>query len=324
MRSPGRGGHDAGHMPNASVLTGYGPPQVLQWKEVPMPEPGDGEIRIRVEAAGVGPTDAKIRRGDLANALRLPADAVLGFEAAGVVDALGPGANGVAVGDEVAALLPALGGYAEYAVASSWTPKPADVSWAEAAALPASAEAAVGTLKELRVKSGESLLILGAAGSVGLIATQLALAAGLTVYAAADSGDHEMLRKLGAVPVRYGEHLTAEVRAYTKSVDAVLDAAGKGGLTDAITLAGGPSRVVTLADESAAELGVAFSAPRPDRAPAAVAETMPLLARGALRLRRERRLPMQRAFEAHELLDSGTTHEKLVLIVGSQLGKESR
>ena len=310
-------------MPKASVLTGYGPPQVLEWKEVSMPEPGDGEIRIRVQAAGVGPTDAKIRRGDLPDVLPLRPDAVLGFEAAGVVDALGPRATGVAVGDEVAALLPTLGGYAEYAVASSWTPKPAGVSWAEAAALPASAEAAVGTLKELRVRSGESLLILGAAGSVGLIATQLALAAGLVVYAAAASDDHEMLRKLGAVPVRYGENLAADVRAHTSSVDAVLDAAGKGGLTDALVLAGGPTRVVTLADERAAELGVVFSAPRPDRAPAALAEAMPRLADGTLRLRRERRLPMQRAFEAHELLDNGTTHEKLVLIVGSQLGKES-
>jgi NADPH:quinone reductase-like Zn-dependent oxidoreductase len=172
-------------LPNASVLTSYGPPQVLEWKEVPIPEPGDGHIRIRVQAAGVGPTDAKIRRGDLADVFPLPPDAVLGFEAAGVVDALGPGATGVAVGDEVAALLPTLGGYAEYAVASSWTPKPESVGWAEAAALPASAEAAVGTLKELGVTSGESLLILGAAGSVGLIATQLAVAAGLTVYAAA-------------------------------------------------------------------------------------------------------------------------------------------
>ncbi len=310
-------------MPNASVLTSYGPPQVLEWKEVPMPEPGDGQIRIRVQAAGVGPTDAKIRRGDLAEVFPLPPDAILGFEAAGVVDALGPGATGVALGDEVAALLPALGGYAEYAIASSWTPKPESVSWAEAAALPASAEAAVGTLKELGVRSGESLLILGAAGSVGLIATELALAAGLTVYTAAASSDHDMLRKLGAVPVRYGESLVTDVHAHTKSVDAVLDAAGKGGLTDAIALAGGPSRVVTLADERAAELGVAFSAPRPDRAPEALAETMPRLASGALRLRRERRLPMQRAFEAHELLESGTAHEKLVLIVGSRLGKES-
>jgi NADPH:quinone reductase-like Zn-dependent oxidoreductase len=289
-----------------------------------MPEPGAGEIRIRVRAAGVGPTDVKIRRGDLAEAFPLQPDAILGFEASGVVDALGLGANGVASGDAVAALLPTLGGYAEYAIASSWTRKPESVSWADAAALPASAEAAVGTLKELHVKSGESLLILGAAGSVGVIATQLALAAGLTVYAAAAPRDHELLRELGAVPVRYGASLLADVRAHTERVDAVLDAAGKGGLTDALTVAGGPTRVVTLADEKAAELGVAFSAPRPDRAPEALDETMPRLASGALRLRRERRLPMQRAFQAHELLENETAHEKLVLIVESELGKESR
>ena len=288
-----------------------------------MPAAGDGEIRIRVRAAGVSPTDAKIRRGDLEKAFPLQPDAILGFEAAGVVDDLGPGANGVALGDAVAAFLPSLGGYAEYAIASSWTPKPDRVSWTEAAALPVAAEAAVGTLKELHVKSGESLLILGAAGAVGVIATQLALAAGLTVYAAAAPRDHEMLRELGAVPVRYGASLLADVRAYTDRVDAVLDAAGKGGLTDALMLAGGPTRVVTLADERAAELGVAFSAPRPDRAPEALDEAMQRLASGALRLRRVRRLSIDRASEAHELLENGEAHEKLVLIVGSSPGKES-
>jgi NADPH:quinone reductase-like Zn-dependent oxidoreductase len=311
-------------MPNASVLTGYGPPQVLEWRQVAIPEPGEGEIRIRVRAAGVSPTDAKIRRGELAEAFPLQPDAILGFEASGVVDALGPGANGVALGDAVAALLPALGGYAEYAIASSWTSKPDSVSWADAAALPVAAEAAVGTLKELHVKSGESLLILGAAGSVGVIATQLALAARLTVYGAAARGDHEMLRELGAIPVRYGANLLADVRAHTERVDAVLDAAGKGGLTDALVLAGGPTRVVTLADEKAAELGVALSAPRRDRAPEALDETMQRLASGALRLRRERQLSIDRASEAHEVLETGEAHEKLVLIVGRSPGKESR
>jgi NADPH:quinone reductase-like Zn-dependent oxidoreductase len=96
-------------------------------------------------------------------------------------------------------------------------------------------------------------------------------------------------------------------------VDAVLDAAGKGGLPDAVALAGGPARVITLADEHAADLGVAFSSPRPDRAPEAVGQTMPLLASGALRLRRQRELPMACAAEAHRLLESGEAHEKLVL-----------
>src|SRR5713101_9586206 len=95
----------------AAVLTKYGPPEVLVWSDVPMPEPGPGQVRIRIKAAGVSPTDPKIRRGDLKAVLPLPAGAVLGFEAAGVVDALGPSVSGVREGDEVASLLLGLGGY---------------------------------------------------------------------------------------------------------------------------------------------------------------------------------------------------------------------
>jgi NADPH:quinone reductase-like Zn-dependent oxidoreductase len=84
-------------------------------------------------------------------------------------------------GAEVASLLLGLGGYSEYAIASSWTPKPPNVSWSDAAGLPSSAEAAVGVLKLLGVSGGETLVILGAAGSVGMIATQLAVAQGLKV-----------------------------------------------------------------------------------------------------------------------------------------------
>jgi NADPH:quinone reductase-like Zn-dependent oxidoreductase len=160
-------------MPKAVVLTKYGPPDVLVWKDVAMPEPGPRQVRIRLKCAGVSPTDPKIRRGDVQAVFRLPADAVLGFEAAGVVDALGSSVEAVKNGDEVACLLPDLGGYAEYALASSWTRKPPDVSWSDAAALPSSAEAAVGVLKQLGLTGGETLLILGAGGSVGMIALSL-------------------------------------------------------------------------------------------------------------------------------------------------------
>lgn len=303
-------------MPKASVLLQYGPPTVLTWTEVPAPEPAAGQIRIRVRAAGVGPTDLKIRRGDLAAVFALPTPAILGFEAAGVVDAIGPGVTGVSAGDEVAALLPGLGGYGEYVLSSSWTAKPPTVSWADAAALPASAEAAVGVLNQLNVTDGETLLVLGAGGSVGLIAAQLARTRGLTVIGAAGARDHDLLRELGVIPVSHGSDLTSHVRAHAPAVDAVLDAAGKGGLVDAIELAGGSSRVITLADEHAAELGVTLSAPTPDRAPEAVDQTMPLLASGALRLRAQRLLPFPNAAEAHSLLESGEVHEKLVLTVG--------
>jgi len=300
-------------MSKAVVLTKYGPPDVLVWSDVPIPEPGPGQVRIRIKAAGVSPSDLKIRRGELQAVFRLPPNAVLGFEAAGVVDAVGSSVSGVHEGDEVASLLLGLGGYGEYALTSSWSRKPPNVSWSDAAALPSSAEAAVGVLKQLRLTKGEALLILGAAGSVGMIATQLAVARGLTVIGAASPRDQDLVRALGGVPVVYGAGLTDRVRKIRPSVNAVLDAAGKGELRDAVQLAGGPSRVITLADERAADFGVAFSVGTPDRAPEAVDQTMPLLASGALRLRRQRKLPMANAAEAHRLLESGASHEKLVL-----------
>src|SRR6201986_136563 len=164
-------------MPNAIVMAGYGPPEVLEWAQGPLQEPGEGQVRIKVKAAGISPTDLALRAGYLKD-IPLPPDAVLGFEAAGTVDAAGPGVTGTSVGDGVTALLFSLGGYAEYAVASIWTRKPESVSWTEAAALPSSAEAAVGVLRQLNVKRGETLALFGGGGALGVIATQLAGAPG--------------------------------------------------------------------------------------------------------------------------------------------------
>jgi len=298
-------------MPNAVVMTGYGPPEVLKWAEVPLPEPGQGQIRIKVRAAGISPTDLALRAGYL-KAVPLPPGAVLGFEAAGTVDAVGPGVTGTSVGDGAAALLFSLGGYAEYAVASIWTRKPDAVSWLDAAALPSSAEAAVGVLRQLNVKSGETLLLFGGGGSVGIIATQLAVAAGVKVISAVGEHDEALTRELGATPVRYGAGVAARVRALG-AVDAVFDAAGQGVLADAIALAGGPERVITLSDPAAADFGVVLSEPTPDRAPGALDETIALLAGGRLRLRAHQTMPMQQAAEAHRQLESGTVHERIIL-----------
>src|SRR6266705_4203311 len=141
----------------------------------------------------------------------------------------------------------------------------------------------------------------------------LAVAQRVAVVGAASPRDHDLVRSLGGVPVIYGAGLADRVREISPSVDAVLDAAGKGELPDAISLAGGPARVMTLADEHAADLGVAFSAFTSDRAPEALDQTMSLLARGALRLRRQRHLSLERAAEAHQLLEGGDAHEKLLL-----------
>src|SRR5258706_48347 len=214
-------------MPNAVVMTGYGPPEVLKWAQVPLGEPGEGQIRIKVRAAGISPTDLALRAGYLKD-IPLPPDAVLGFEAAGTVDAVGPGVTGTSVGDAVAALLFSLGGYAEYAVAPVWTGKPDAVSWIDAAALASSAEAAAGVLRQLDVTGGETLLLFGGGGSVGIIATQLAVARGVTVISAVGEHDDTLARELGATPVRYGAGVAGRVRALGPG-DAVFDAAGPGG-----------------------------------------------------------------------------------------------
>jgi NADPH:quinone reductase-like Zn-dependent oxidoreductase len=309
---------------SACVVTEYGPPNVLEWKDVPIPEPAETHIRIKVRVSGVGPTDLKIRRGDLDGVFPLPEPAVLGFETAGVVDAIGRGVRGVAIGDEVAAWLPSLGGYGEYALAAAWTPKPPRVSWADAGALPASAEAAVGVLRQLEVEEGETLLILGAGGSVGIIATQLAVRQGLKVIGAVGARDEALTRELGAAPVRYGSNLLSNVREVTDRVDATFDAAGKGGLEDAITLTGGSERVITLADERAAEIGVRLSVPTPDRAPDGVEIGMQLLASDELRLRSQQSLPMSSAADAHRLLEQRQAHEKLLLVTGRELAEVAK
>ena len=298
-------------MPNAVVMAGYGPPEVLKWAAVPLPEPGPGQIRIKVRAAGISPTDLALRAGYL-KAFPLPPDAVLGFEAAGTVDAAGPGVTGTSAGDPVTALLLGLGGYAEYAVASIWTGKPKSVSWLDAAALPSSAEAAARVLRQLNVKPGETLLLFGGGGSVGVIATQLAVARRIKVISAVGEHDEALARELGATPVRYGPGVAGRVRALG-AVDAVFDAAGTGVLADAVALAGGPGRVITLSDPAAADFGVTLSEAAPDRAPRALEETMALLADGKLRLRAHTTMPMQQAPEAHRQLESGIVHQRIIL-----------
>jgi NADPH:quinone reductase-like Zn-dependent oxidoreductase len=292
-------------------MTGYGPPEVLKWAAVPLPEPGPGQIRVKVKAAGISPTDLALRAGYL-KAFPLPPDAVLGFEAAGTVDAAGPGVIGTSAGDPVTALLLSLGGYAEYAVASIWTGKPKSVSWLDATALPSSAEAAARVLRQLNVKPGETLLLFGGGGSVGVIATQLAVARGIKVISVVGEHDEALARELGATPVRYGPGVAGRVRALG-AVDAVFDAAGTGVLADAVALAGGPGRVITLSDPAAADFGVTLSEAAPDRAPRALEETMALLADGKLRLRAHTTMPMQQAPEAHRQLESGIVHQRIIL-----------
>src|SRR5918997_2300036 len=145
----------------AVVIDEFGAPDVLHVVDKELPEPGTGQVRLRVRAAGVNPLDGKIRSGAAQQMLPTRLPAVLGLEIAGTVDAVGSGADGLAVGDDVLGFADG-GGYAEYALATTVAPKPASLDWARAAALPVAAETALRVLRLLDLAAGETLLVHGA------------------------------------------------------------------------------------------------------------------------------------------------------------------
>ncbi len=298
-------------MSRAVTISGYGPPSVLHLDDVEIGRPGPRQVRVAVRHAGVGPTDLAVRAGHLDAVFPVKPGGVIGFEAAGTVDAVGDEVGDVAVGDEVAVHLPSsLGGYAELVLADFWAPKPSTVSWAVAAAFPASGEAAVRGLTQLGLRAGETLLLLGGNGSVGAIATQLAVARGATVITTVRPDDFAEVSARGATPVDYHRPLR---EAVPSPVDAVLDASGRSDLPAAVALAGGAARVLSLSDPRAGEYGVTLSAPDPATIPAALAEATDALASGALTVREPTVVPLAEAADVHTQLEAGTLRGKIVL-----------
>lgn len=289
----------------------FGGPEVLRLEEVEEPHAGPGQVRLKVVAAAVNPLDHKIRNGWMPQ-FAPPFPVTPGVEAAGVVDEVGEGVTGVAVGDEVLAWT-VTGAYAEYALATEFAAKPADLDWDTAAALPVAVETSVRVLDELKISEGDTLLLHGAAGAVGAVGVQLAVARGATVIGTASAGNHDYLRSLGAIPVAYGDGLADRVRAAApQGVDAVFDAAGAGDLPVSIELRGGTDRIVTIADPQAAELGVTFSGGGGPFG-AKLAEYARLAAEGKLAVRVAKSLPLAEAAKAQELSASGHAGGKVVL-----------
>ncbi|MEF2976465.1 NADP-dependent oxidoreductase [Subtercola sp. YIM 133946] len=165
----------------------------------------------------------------------------------------------LAVGDEVFGWGRS-GSYAEFAAARAVIRKPAGLHWETAASIVVAGATAIRVLRELHLERGETLLVHGGAGGVGSAAIQLAVRAGATVIATCSERDAEAVRELGAHPVRYGEGVFERVRELAPDgVDAVFDTAGAGVLPGSVELAGGPERVITIADQAAFGLGVTFS-----------------------------------------------------------------
>ena len=292
----------------------FGGPEVLHAAEAPEPHAGRGQVRVRVRAVGVNPFDATVRSGVMQALFRTPLPALLGLELAGVVDEVGAGVSGLATGDEIFGFADG-GAYAELALASVVVKKPKGLSWELAAALSVAGETATRVLDALAVQPGETLLVHGGAGVVGSVAVQLARLRGARVIATGSAANQALVASLGATPVVYGEGLVARVRALG-AVDAVFDAAGKGALPDSIELRGGKTRIITIADPAAHQLGIPFSAGTAQTRNDAALRTMAeLTASGKLTVAVAEVLPLAEAARAHVLVEKGHAPGKIVLTV---------
>ncbi|XVU30504.1 NADP-dependent oxidoreductase [Actinoplanes sp. CA-054009] len=293
----------------AARFSRFGGPEVLEIAELPDPHAGPGEVRIAVRAAGVSLSDWKKRRGLMDPEL----PQTLGYEAAGVVDEVGEGVTGVAIGDRVFGFCTDGAAQAELAVLTAWAPIPPALGFAEAAALPAAIETAARALDQLGVEKGTTLLVSGASGSIGSAAVQLAVARGARVIGTASPANQDYLRSLGAEPLTYGQGL---VERSPKGVDRALDVAGSGVLPELIEIAGGPEHVLTVADFAGAEkYGVRFSRGDSGRALYVLDEIGELIASGRFTLPPVRTFPLAGVAEAHRVSEEGRVRGKLVLLV---------
>jgi NADPH:quinone reductase-like Zn-dependent oxidoreductase len=212
------------------VIVRHGAPDVLQVREAPDLTPGDGEIRIAVRAAGVNFADVLARLGLYPDAPKPPS--VVGYEVAGVVDAVGPGVVDHRDGDHVLALT-RFGGYADQVVVPAWFAFaiPGAMKDADAAAIPVNYLTAFLALYRIaNLTAGETVLIHGAGGGVGIAAIQLARLRGATIIGTASSVKHDAIRRQGvdhAIDYRQADVLT-EVRRLTngRGVDVVMDPIG--------------------------------------------------------------------------------------------------
>jgi NADPH:quinone reductase-like Zn-dependent oxidoreductase len=302
-------------MSKAYGFTSYGGPENEIWFDQPEPKPGPSELVIAVRAVGVNPVDHKIRDGAMANPAQTPDfPLVLGVEAAGVVSAVGADVDGFAVGDEVLGkAAPGHGTYAEHAVlrADAATRKPPQLSFVQAAALPVAGATAWDALAKLDLAAGETLLVNGVGGGVGLMTAQLARDRGSAVFGVASAGKRALVESVGATLVAYDEgDVVEQMRALLPGgVDAIIDLVGGDSLRHVAILITDPARIVSVVDPEVGALGGSFLMSGPAGVPA-VAE---LVAAGKLDPKVLQTYPFDDAPQALRAVESGHALGKIVI-----------
>jgi NADPH:quinone reductase len=307
------------------VATAFGGPESLAFEDLDLPAPGPREVRLAVRAIGVNPYDVKMYAGP-GDPARLPLR--LGSEAAGVVTAVGEGAaddrGPLAVGDEVIAFR-APGAYATDLLLAdtALTRKPASLAWPEAAVLLLSGATAVHTLTRTAVGEGDTVLVHGASGGVGLYAVQLAALRGARVIATAGAGSHDLLRGLGAEPVTYGDGLLERIRDLAPDgVDAAVDLIGTDEAMDvSLALVADRERIATIVNFGRGAIeGVALLGGGPGADPgnalrdAARPELARLPGEGRLRVVMSTTYPLDEVAQAHRQIATGHTTGKIALV----------
>jgi NADPH:quinone reductase-like Zn-dependent oxidoreductase len=314
-------------------VTEYGDPDVLKLVEVPRPEAGPGQVRIRVHAAPVNPGDTLLRIGDLDAVLRsgpLTPPYIPGMEAAGVVDQIGPGAEtDLRPGDRVMAIVMPIdatgGAYAEYLVVDpdQVTRAPAGSTHAEAATLPMNGLTARRALDVLALGPGETVAVTGAAGAVGGYAIQLAKVDGLRVIADAAPADETLVAELGADQiVARGPVVGERIRQWwPEGVAAVVDGSLQG--ADVVPAIRDGGQIATVRgwdlpppEELGESRGIVVRdvfVPEYTHAHDKLDELRKLAEEGALTLRVARTYPAARAADAHRALQAGGVRGRLVL-----------
>jgi NADPH:quinone reductase-like Zn-dependent oxidoreductase len=241
-------------MPRAVQLTAYGGIEQLRIVEVAKPEPAEGEIVVRVVAAGANPGEISIREGLLKDVFPMELPFGQGTDFAGRIDSVGAGVTGFAPGDKVLGWTDGRAAQAEYVATtpSHLIPKPPPLDWFRAGSLFVVATTAVAAVRAVSSKPGEVVAVSGAAGGVGSLAVQLARRTGARVIGIASGENASFLRSVGVEPVAYGDSLAQRLQALApKGLDAFIDLFGGGYVELAAKL--GVSRINTVIDFAAAE-----------------------------------------------------------------------
>ncbi len=237
-------------------LDHYGDVDVLQLVEVPRPAAGPGEVVVRVLAAGLNPGEISIRTGRLDAVFPTTFPSGQGTDFAGVVDSVGSGIDGFAVGDEVVGWSDSRAAHADFVVSepTHLVPKPLALDWIRAGALFVVGVTAFAAVRAVEPQPGEVVVVSGGAGGVGGIAVQLARRAGARVIGIAGDGNADWLRSVGVEPVAYGEGLADRLRELApEGIDAFVDTHGDGYVDLAIELGVDPARVDTIIDFAAVD-----------------------------------------------------------------------